>query len=64
MSDHRRLTSRICGMARRSAQIPGCRHRMTTRRSGLGHRNLTLRPGAYRFDGSTRALVIGLHVLK
>jgi hypothetical protein len=64
MSDHPCLTSRICGMARRSAQTPSCRHRVTTRRSGLGHRNLTLRPSARRFDGLTRTFVIGLHFLK
>ena len=42
---HRRgLTGSICGMARRSAQIPGRRHRMAGRRASLGHRNLTAYP--------------------
>ncbi len=42
--DHRRLTGSIRGMARRSAQIPGRRHRMAARCTGLGHRDLAVRP--------------------
>jgi hypothetical protein len=41
MSYRRRLTGSIRGMARGSVQIPRRRHRVTTRRSGLGHCNLT-----------------------
>ncbi|MBI3152814.1 MAG: hypothetical protein HYZ21_11815 [Chloroflexi bacterium] len=61
MRNDRGLTSSIRGMTRCSAEIPGRRHRVTARRSGLGHRGLPSRPGARQFDGSTRTIIIGLH---
>src|SRR6476620_9416110 len=42
--DHRRLTGSIRGMARRSAQIPGRRHRMAACRAGIGHGDLAAHP--------------------
>ncbi|MBI5029205.1 MAG: hypothetical protein HZB51_01660 [Chloroflexi bacterium] len=33
---------------------------MSTRRAGLRHRDLTSRPSACQFDGSTRSVVMGL----
>src|SRR5579859_3261370 len=51
---HRRLTGSKCGMTRRSAQIPGRRHRMAARRAGLGHRDLAAYPCPCLLNGMTR----------
>jgi hypothetical protein len=37
---------------------------MTTRCSGLSHRNLTSRPSTNQFEGSTRPIVVRLHFLE
>ena len=62
--DRRGLTGSIRGMARCSAQIPGRRHRMASRRSSLRHRDLAARPCAGLLNGVTRTIICGLHFLK
>lgn len=62
--DRRRLTGSIRGMARRSAQIPGRRHRMAGRRAGLGHRDLAARPCPSLLNGVTRPRVRRLRRLE
>ena len=62
--DRRRLTGSIRGMARRSAQIPGRRHRMAGCRAGLRHRDLAARPGPSQLNGVTRPRVRRLSLLE
>jgi hypothetical protein len=64
MRYHCRLASSKCGVPSGSAQLSRRSHGMTTRRAGLSHRDLTSRPSASQFDGSTRPVVIGLHFLE
>jgi hypothetical protein len=59
-----RLAGSICGIPSGSAQFSCRSHGMATRRAGLRHRDLTARPSASQFDGSTRPVVIGLHFLE
>jgi len=62
---HRRgLTGSIRGMARRSAQIPGRRHRMAGRRARLGHRNVAARPCPSLLNCVTRPRVRRLRRLE
>jgi hypothetical protein len=59
-----RLAGSICGVPSGSAQL-SCRSLgMASRRAGLRHCNLTSRPSASQFDGSTRPIVIRLHFLE
>ncbi|HEY7354930.1 MAG TPA: hypothetical protein VH590_00645 [Ktedonobacterales bacterium] len=64
MRHYRRLTSSICSMSRRAAQIPGRPHRVTTRRTRLRHRNLAARPCPSLLNGLTRTDIFGLNFLK
>jgi hypothetical protein len=64
MCHHRRLAGSIRGVPSGSAQRSCCSHGMAARRAGLRHRNLTSRPGASQFDGSTRPVIMGLHFLE
>ncbi len=62
--DHRRLPGSVRGMACYPAQVPGRGHGMAACCARLSHRNLTARPSASQFDGATRPVVMGLHVLE
>ncbi|NJC20993.1 hypothetical protein BJ994_000069 [Arthrobacter pigmenti] len=58
------LTSSKCGVTCWATQLPGCPHRMTTRRTRLHHANLTTRPSPSVFNGFARPWVAGLGRLK
>jgi hypothetical protein len=59
-----RLAGGICSVTSGSAQL-SCRSLgVTSRRTGLRHRDFTSRPGTSQFDGSTRPIVIRLHFLE
>jgi hypothetical protein len=64
MRHRRRLAGSVRSVPSGSAQLSCRSHGMATRRAGLSHRNLTSRPSASQFDGSTRPVVIGLHFLE
>ena len=62
---HRRgLTGSVRGMARRSAEIPGRRHRVAGGRARLGHPDLAARPCASPLDCVTWPQVGRLHRLE
>jgi hypothetical protein len=72
MRHRRRLARRVRGVSRpeagtlwaRSAQLSGRSVGEASGRTRLSHRNLTSRPGASQFDGSTRPVVMGLDFLE
>jgi hypothetical protein len=64
MRHRRRLSRSVRGVPSGSAQLSGRSVGETSGRARLSHRNLTSRPRASQFDGSTRPVIIGLHFLE
>jgi hypothetical protein len=64
MRHRRRLARSVRGVPSGSAQLSGRSVGEASGRTRLSHRNLTSRPSASQFDGSTRPVVIGLHFLE
>jgi hypothetical protein len=60
----RRLARSVRGVPSGSAQLSGRSVGEASGRTRLSHRNLTSRPSASQFDGSTRPVVIGLYFLE
>jgi hypothetical protein len=64
MRHRRRLARSVRGMSSGSAQLSGRSVGEASGRTRLSHRNLTSRPRASQFDGSTRPVVSGLYFLE